>query len=192
MRFSWIWVFCVLIREMWVCVLVLHKCDFVAWDVKPPLFRLSEELTFVQCEFGVADECARSIVTLWRDILSLRRAKSEHRIKEKKSLPFSFSSLLSHLPHHWNPPLFSQRWGVESVDAVRVLRLPQDVDFIIWGTTETDVKLDSGKEVDKGGEGDGERTNLVVKRGLADEVGFVDEANDGGGAAEKAVLLFAS
>ena len=36
--------------------------------------------------------------------------------------------------------------------------------------------------------------NLVgsMKRGLADEEGFVDEANDRGGATEKAVLCFAS
>ena len=46
----------------------------------------------------------------------------------------------------------------------------------------------------RGREGDGERAGLVglVKRSLADEVGFVDEANDGGGAAEQAVLCFAS
>ena len=43
-----------------------------------------------------------------------------------------------------------------------------------------------------GCEGDGERVNLVglLERGLVDEVGFVDEADDGGGAAEKAVLGF--
>ena len=35
----------------------------------------------------------------------------------------------------------------------------------------------------RGGEGDDERANLVglVERSLADEVGFVDKANDGGG-----------
>ena len=46
---------------------------------------------------------------------------------------------------------------------------------------------------DRGGEGDGERAGLgdLVERGLADEGGFVDEANDGGGAAEKAALCFA-
>ena len=46
----------------------------------------------------------------------------------------------------------------------------------------------------RGGEGDGERVDLVgfVERGLANEVVFVDEENDRGGAAEKAELCFAS
>ena len=48
----------------WVCVLVRYKRDFVAWDAKPLLFRLSKELMFVHCEFGVTDEWVRGIVIL--------------------------------------------------------------------------------------------------------------------------------
>ena len=43
----------------------------------------------------------------------------------------------------------------------------------------------------RGGDGDSERANWVglVERGLADEVGFMDEANDGGGATESSVVF---
>ena len=55
---------------------------------------------------------------------SLSKARNDRTYNKggKKELAFSFSSLLSHplLPlNRWNRSLHSQRWGVESSDAVR-------------------------------------------------------------------------
>ena len=117
--------FCTVIREIWqvrevdIYVLVLHKHDFIAWDVKPLLLCMSEELMFVYCEFRVTNEWVRGIVILWHNILSLRLTMRERRIKGKERVYFFLLYLYFLILLFLESATFSWWWGVELVDAVQ-------------------------------------------------------------------------